>query len=392
MAGDKKRPGSAPDKKKKKSIEIPFGYESVMNAPLGKPLTSPKLKKRLIQRREKTIKTIPKRKVRKNNFVDIVDKTEVENSVRFKAGSGGPKREDRSRAVYNSIGIQQQSTRKTDPIIGFKLSDKKPLNDAQKDDVPGPGSYKPPTCIGGYQPDSTVQSAPEITLAGREVFGGTVNYTEAKNTPGPLDYPQKNPNVSTKEKRAPHYSLTARNYVRTEADKIPGPAQYLGVDMGPRLDKVRPRCGFPIGLGLGDRDKCSVYIAENKRRGAYAVGPGEYGVGVEFPVRGETQSSNQFESRYKGPVVCALNKAHRDHPPVDPVALAAIYSCSPGAALHYRSCDKQVLSTKRSAPKASISGRNWFGDTNNVSELFSRLGKQESLTGLRKYRPSRAPR
>ena len=75
MAGDKKRPGSAPDKKKKKSIEIPFGYETVMNAPLGKPLTSPKLKKRLIQRREKTIKTIPKRKVRKNNFVDIVDKT-----------------------------------------------------------------------------------------------------------------------------------------------------------------------------------------------------------------------------------------------------------------------------------------------------------------------------
>jgi hypothetical protein len=360
-----------------------------MNSSIGKPPTSPKLRKKHIERRAKSLRTLPRGKVRKNNFVDVVDKTEVEHAVRFKRGTNPMRRQDRSRAIYDSIGNQIDSTRKTHPVIMFKLDSKHPLDSNQKEDVPGPGSYARHAYIGDFQPDSTVESAPAPTLGGREVFGSTVNYSEAKNTPGPQDYKLKNVN-KTKEKCAPSYSLTARNFLRTEADKIPGPAQYLGIDMGPRLDKVRPQAP-KTGLGIGDRDKSAIYIAENKRRGEYAVGPGEYGSGIQFPVRGGSVASNQFESRYRGPEVCALNKAARDQPPVDPIALAAIYSCTPGGSLQYRACAKQVESTKRSAPRASLSGRNWFGNTTNVSELFSKLGKQESLTGLRRSR-SQMPR
>jgi len=358
-----------------------------MNGSLGKPPTSPKLRRKHIERRAKSLRSLPRGKVRKNNFVEEVDKTEVEHAVTFKRGNNPMRRQDRSRAIYDSIGNQIDSTRRTHPVIGFQLDSKHPLDDSQKEDVPGPGSYTRHAYVGDYQPDSTVGSAPAPTLGGREVFGSTVNYSEAKNTPGPQDYKQQNPNKS-KERTAPSYSLCARNYIKPEADKVPGPSQYVGIDIGPRLDKIRP--GAPrIGLGIGDRDKCAVYIAENKRRGAYAVGPGEYGSGVQFPVRGASVASNQFESRYRGPQVCALNKAPRDQPPVDPIALAAIYSCTPGGSLQYRACDRQVESTKRSAPKASMSGRNWFGNTTNVSELFTKLGKQQSLTGLRRGRMPR---
>jgi len=149
-------------------------------------------------------------------------------------------------------------------MLVFKTSAKKPLNEVSNENYPGPGSYKRQPYVGGYNPDSTILSAPEPTMGGREVFGGTVDYTEAKHTPGPQNYIPRNPEWD-KERRAPKYSMYDRNYVRTEAEKNPGPGEYLHGRMSDHMDTVKPR-PFGVPFVKQRRDRDAIYIPVNKQR------------------------------------------------------------------------------------------------------------------------------
>jgi len=311
-----------------------------------------------------------------NNFVHKVDQKHTETQMVFHT-SVGARPAERSRKIFDSCGYQIDSTRRTAPQVTFKCAAKKPGDDNQGQNYPGPGSYKRNPYVGGYQPDSTIPSAPEPTMGGREVFGGTVDFTEAKHTPGPQNYIPRNPEWD-KERRAPSYSMYDRNYVRTEAEKNPGPGEYLYGHMSDHLDQVKPRpWGVPFVKQKRDRD--AIYIPVNKQRDETPCGPGEYGQGVEM-------SGNQYEGRYPGKKNACFGKCARDEPAVDPIALAQRYSNTPGSKLLVSSIGAQVDSTKETAPKCTMSGRNWFGDTNNVSELYSKLGRQSSLTNLKSVR------
>ena len=46
---------------------------------------------------------------------------------------------------------------------------------------------------------------------------------------------------------------------------------------------------------------------------------------------------------------------------------------------------KQLESTKKSAPAATMSGRISFGDASNVAELYTKLGQMNKLTTIRRW-------
>jgi hypothetical protein len=300
-----------------------------------------RISKREMLERAKSMSALTPASKMVNNFVNTVDKKHTEEQMVFHQAVG-PRPDERSRKIFNSCGNQISSTRRTAPMVMFKTSAKQPLDDNESQDVPGPGSYKRQPYLGGYNPDSTIPSAPEPTLGGREVFGGTVDFTEAKHTPGPQNYIPRNPEFD-KERRAPSYSLYARNYVRTEADKNPGPAVYLKGDMTKHLDVVREK-PFGVAFTKQRRDRDAIYIPVNKHREETPCGPGEYGQGVQM-------TGNQFESTFKGKTEAVFGKCARDKPDIDPTALAAKASNAPGSTLLVSSIGSQVLSTKKSAPK-----------------------------------------
>jgi len=340
------------------------------------PESPTKIRKKEMMTRAKSMSALTPARMLENNFIETLEQKQTEQEMVFHRVEG-PKPAERSRKVYDACGNQISSMRQTAPILVFKTAAKKPLDAAQRENVPGPGSYKRQEYVGGYQPDSTIESAPEPTMGGREVFGSTVDYTEAKHTPGPQNYIPRPPEWD-KEPRAPTYSMYDRNYVRTEAEKNPGPGEYLYGHMSDHLDVIKERpWGVPFVKQKRDRD--AIYIPVNKQRDETPCGPGEYGQGVEM-------CGNQYDSRYRGKPKACFGKCPRDCPDVDPVALAAKGGAADGSKLWVSSIGDQVESTKSNAPKASMSGRNWFGNTTNVSELYSKLGQMGAMTDISRVR------
>ncbi|KAM9328352.1 ciliary microtubule associated protein 1A-like [Pholidichthys leucotaenia] len=86
--------------------------------------------------------------------------------------------------------------------------------------MPGPASYTLPATFGSN--NVTMPSAPRYSLFERRKIG--CFYEDLKKTPGPAAYNAVDLNIV--QKKAPHYSITLRNFPTKEHTTNPGPGAY----------------------------------------------------------------------------------------------------------------------------------------------------------------------
>eukprot|EP00937_MAST-01D_sp_MAST-1D-sp2_P003453 g3453.t1 len=292
-------------------------------------------------------------------------------SISGAAFHAGPKR---ALYRYDAIGKQADSTKFTEPTAPVCLAARPDLIEVHTRGVPGPGTYALVPTVGGAQVDSTIRTMPMASLAGREKFGSTIDVREARDTPAPTDYILKNCNKD-KEPKAPVYSIYSRDSwkVRTQADKNPGPSDYGDVSdavaatrEGVIRDATMPKAG---------REQDPVYLGQ---RSDNAVGPGEYASREK-----EDTFGKQVRSTYRNGPKYSFSVSGRRRAPIGARSYTDAAD-NPPPTFRYNAIGKQLESTKRSSPAATMSGRISFGEQSNVSELYTRLGQMNRLTTIRR--------
>jgi hypothetical protein len=274
---------------------------------------------------------------------------------------------------YNAIGDQADSTKPTEPCAAIALA---PLPGmGQSNGVPGPGTYVKISTIGGKQVDSTMRTSRISGMAGREKFGSMVDVANAKDTPGPTDYMLKDCNKD-KEPRAPAYSIYSRDAwaVKSQADKNPGPSDYG--DISDAVAKTRPIVTRNMVVPAAQREQDPVYIGS---RSENDVAPGEYDAG------GAT-FDKQVSSVYRSAPKYSFSVGGRKHAPI---GARMVTDETPPPTFKYNAIGKQSDSRYKSAPAATMSGRISFGDSTNVSELYTKLGGMNRLTTIRSWKGRR---
>jgi hypothetical protein len=113
-------------------------------------------------------------------------------------------------------------------VVGFKLAARASLVELEASRVPGPGEY-PQAMSCGKQYSSVKPTLPAYSLAGRELFGSTVNLAAAARGPSPQEYKVRQ--VNANETTAPKYSIfEKREHGSTmggsKFHKSPGPGEY----------------------------------------------------------------------------------------------------------------------------------------------------------------------
>ena len=275
---------------------------------------------------------------------------------------------------YKAIGDQPDSTKPTEPTAAIARA---PRGDAKgtMGDVPGPGTYAKIPTVGGRQVDSTMRTARISGMAGREKFGSMVDVRNAKDTPGPTDYILKDCNKD-KEPRAPLWSIQSRDAwaVKSQADKNPGPSDYG--DISDAVARTRPITTRNMVVPAAAREADPCYIGVGTQ---IAVAPGEYD--------GPPQTfEKQVESTCSNTPKYSFSVGGRKHAPI---GSRMATDETPGPTFKYNAIGKQSDSRYRSAQAATMSGRISFGDSTNVSELYTKLGSMNQLTSIRSWKQKR---
>ncbi|NXD88552.1 ODF3A protein, partial [Halcyon senegalensis] len=113
--------------------------------------------------------------------------------------------------------------------------------------TPGPAAYRLPPMLGPRVVSKS--SAPNYSIPGRSNVGAF--YQDLCKTPGPCGY--KVVEADVYKRRAPRYSMLARNTLPTDHSAKPGPGSY-------NPEQVRGFRGSPRLWGSGSRDppRCSL--------------------------------------------------------------------------------------------------------------------------------------
>ncbi|CAM9167508.1 unnamed protein product, partial [Sphacelaria rigidula] len=229
--------------------------------------------------------------------------------------------------------------------IGFGTSGRPPLQEGGAE-APGPGAYQLKSTMFVY-PSSVIRSPPSYTMRGREKFGSpdlkAIDRT-CQMEPGPGHY--KIAIVNPQEDHAPKYTFPkdVGPTAREKGHRAPGPGHYnIPTGVGKQVLSTK-RSHNGVGFGTGNRPDLLVQSTAD-------VGPGEY------TVPGAT-GERQIDSRKCSNGGAKFSKAPRmgKRGSLEDVAPGpGNYRLPPGI------CGRGAASPYRSAPAATLSGREKFG-------------------------------
>lgn len=191
---------------------------------------------------------------------------------------------------------------------------------------PGPGAYQlsPPG------------KGPAYSVRGRERFGSQMFVTTAGN-PGPGTH-SKLDTAQTRARNAPAFSMRAKRSAHSLGDPTPAPGHSQRVHSGGgsaerQVESTKPNVpGMKFGSG-GRPDLLKPTTGD--------IGPGEYEKAGEVRMIAGYRNAPAFSLSFR-------------HPPPPPATLAAEYKTLP------RGLGKQVVSTAKTAPSFTMSGRTRF--------------------------------
>ncbi|CAK4085276.1 unnamed protein product [Aphanomyces euteiches] len=248
--------------------------------------------------------------------------------------------------IKSSCGEQVDSRKRTAPTTCFGTSSR-PKDPGDGNKSPGPGAYQVPTTI-GKPVVSTIRSAPACSISGREKFGSTSDLKLAASCPGPGDYTPHivNPN----ERNAPQFSL-GKKWTKGIVDssaKSPGPGAY---------DTPESLLNTRTVLSTSKHATASSFPKDNRKplldTSSADVGPGQYDTG-------NVAVGKQVVSTVTNSAAYSFSVVGRSKAPVG-ARMSHDASPAPNAYKHKDAVGTQVLSTYKSAPKCSMSGRTKFG-------------------------------
>jgi hypothetical protein len=232
------------------------------------------------------------------------------------------------------------------PEYGFGTGSRPPLNEPST--TPGPGAYPRNTTLCNSI-DSTIPSAPMFSLRSRQKFGDPIGRSMSATAPiepGPGHYATQGKFLCGSTPPAIGFTRSKLNSYRR--DFAPGPGAYtlaLKHNRVPLSTQHRSPAAF---LGTGQR-------LQFAQQGTSNVGPGEYNSQIGA-------CDAQPDSRRKNPPVAKIGTGYvkpdlRFHKPrlEEPLPGPGSYKIPSLVASHSAGIPY------RSAPAASLSGRNKFG-------------------------------
>ncbi|KAJ1452003.1 hypothetical protein M885DRAFT_528242 [Pelagophyceae sp. CCMP2097] len=251
------------------------------------------------------------------------------------------------RLADRSIIDAFNATKHTEPSYQFGSATRSGF--VESEPTPGAGTYTIKTTLLGKVPDSKISSAPQYSLRSREKFGDPMLRALDPNTgrqPGPGWYtPQQ---VNPNEDKAPIHSFPKGSFPEDKPRLSPGPGAYALPGAVGRQVLSTKHNAHPMGFGNGARPQ----LLGNA---VHDVGPGEYGAGAgsckaQVDSRKRTSSFVKFGKGQRSQESSAAAKDDADARPGPGTYRLPSGICGGGSAHPFRS-----------APKASLAGREKFG-------------------------------
>lgn len=243
--------------------------------------------------------------------------------------------------------FNKTSTYPEEPKIGFGTGSRPSL--VALSNTPGPGAYQIKTTL-KKTVDSTIESPVAYSIRSRQNFGDPNLKAMSKTTanePGPGSYKLQDKFLTGRT--AEKYSFPKERPPMEKSQLAPGPGQYeLPASMGKQTLSTKERArDAPFSLAARPS-----LIAP----GTTEIGPGEYGVPsaaceAQVDSRKKTQSAIKFGTGYVKNKGGNNTKIDMREPAPGPGSYTL-----PGGVATQRRGDPY-----RSAPAASLSGRNKFG-------------------------------